>query len=204
MLLDFFNFFGNILDYNTTEISPNKANDKVDYPFPPKKSFLEYYQTTSLVINDPLTTVNNVARPTFKFFILRMIFSYAHLSVYQPCSCDMKIILNRLQTSLNGTEPESEKPKRLQTERMQHQEMNHRQGYYGNMDGGINTGGMIGCYNHDMTNSPERDIIENYYEEKYSIQKSVENLFLLKRIFNSHKNPIVTIYKTQSSQQKIG
>jgi len=28
-----------------------------------------------------------------------MIFSYAHLSVFQPCSCDMKIILGRLQNS---------------------------------------------------------------------------------------------------------
>jgi DNA polymerase sigma len=74
LLLDFFNFFGNILDYNTTEIAPAKANDKVEYPFPPKKGFLEYYTTTSLVINDPLTVVNNVARPTFKFFILRVSF----------------------------------------------------------------------------------------------------------------------------------
>jgi hypothetical protein len=125
-----------------------------------------------------------------------MIFSYAHLSVYQPCSCDMKIILSRLQNSVEKCkcvkkEPATAKPKQQEPITQGHGS------YYIGMDNDTYRGGMIGSVNQDMGDFPERNIIENYYEEKYSTQGTVENLFLLKRIFNSHKNPIVTIYKTQ-------
>jgi len=54
MLLDFFNFFGNVLDYSSIEISPNLPHDKPKYPFPNKKmNFLELNTQTTLVINDP-------------------------------------------------------------------------------------------------------------------------------------------------------
>ena len=111
-------------------------------------NLLELNPSPGLIINDPLNPQNNVARSTHMFYILKMVFSYAHLSVFQPCSCDMKNILAEVQDPLS------------------------------------NKGKLT---------------LEEYYKNKLKVDSKPEDLSMLKRIFNSHKNPIFTIHKSQGT-----
>ena len=76
VLLEFLNTYGNILDYNMTEIHPNLPNEnQMINPFQQSQKMFNMNMMMNngyITVYDPLNRSNNVTRPTHRFYVIRV------------------------------------------------------------------------------------------------------------------------------------
>lgn len=75
MLLEFLNTYGNVINYDLTEVSPNLPNEaSMHGPFPQNasKMFMMMNSNQYITVCDPLNKNNNVTRSAHKFYVIRV------------------------------------------------------------------------------------------------------------------------------------
>ena len=75
MLLEFLNTYGNVINYEMTEVAPNLPNEPMmsaPYPQVPQKMFMMMNSSQYITVYDPLNKSNNVTRSTHRFYVIRV------------------------------------------------------------------------------------------------------------------------------------